>query len=53
MKEFQKSHSASEILDLVDGELLTGEEFISNNIYGFTLVDSIKAIYFLCHNILE
>ena len=47
MKEFQKSYSASEILDLVDGELLTGEEFISNNIYGFTLVDSIKAIYFL------
>ena len=47
MKEFQNSPSASEILDLVDGELLTGEEFISNNIYGFTLVDSIKAIYFL------
>ena len=47
IKEFKKPYNASEILELVDGELLTGEEFISNTIYGFTLVDSIKAIYFL------
>ena len=44
--EFQTPVKASQILRAVDGRLLTGDESFVN-LYGYTVVDSIKTIYAL------
>lgn len=45
--EFTESISASEVVELVDGKILSGEKYLERKIYGFTLLDSIQTIYSL------
>ncbi len=45
--EFDEPVKAREIVELVDGTVITGAEKLSTNIYGYTVVDSIKTIYAL------
>jgi len=45
--EFTESISASQVIELVDGKILSGEKYLDRKIYGFTLLDSIQTIYSL------
>tara|TARA_B100002003_G_C14066583_1_gene513261 strand:+ start:60 stop:782 length:723 start_codon:yes stop_codon:yes gene_type:complete len=45
--EFNESISASEVVELVDGKILSGDKYLERKIYGFTLLDSIQTIYSL------
>jgi putative transcriptional regulator len=45
--EFQEPLQAGELVDRVNGEVLAGEDRLETLIYGYTVVDSIKAIYAL------
>jgi len=43
--EFKEPVHARKIVELVNGVVLKGEERLTMNIYGYTILDSIKAIY--------
>ncbi|MDH2902086.1 MAG: helix-turn-helix domain-containing protein [archaeon] len=45
--EFNEPVKAREILEAVDGTVITGGDKLGTNIYGYTVVDSIKTIYAL------
>jgi putative transcriptional regulator len=45
--EFAKPVSAREVVRIVDGSVITGEEKLDTAIHGFTVLDSIKTIYAL------
>jgi putative transcriptional regulator len=45
--EFSEPVKASDILEAVDGTVVTGEDRLGTRIYGYTVVDSIKTIYAL------
>ena len=45
--EFREPVKARDIVQAVDGTLVTGSDKINTNIYGYTVVDSIKTIYAL------
>jgi putative transcriptional regulator len=45
--EFNEPVKAREILEAVDGTVVTGADKLGTNIYGYTVVDSIKTIYAL------
>jgi putative transcriptional regulator len=45
--EFNQPVKARDILAVVDGTVVTGEDKLGTNIYGYTVVDSIKTIYAL------
>ncbi len=45
--EFRKPVHASSIIELVKGEVLKGEDYLKFDIYGYTILDSIRAIYAL------
>jgi putative transcriptional regulator len=45
--EFREPVRASELLRAVDGRVVTGEEKLNTEIYGYTVLDSIKTIYAL------
>jgi putative transcriptional regulator len=45
--EFKDPVKAKDILEVVDGTVITGEDKLGTNIYGYTVVDSIKTIYAL------
>ncbi len=43
--EFSKPISGSSIIDLLDGQILSGEKYLKRKIYGYTVLDSIHTIY--------
>lgn len=45
--EFKKPVLARSIVELVKGEVLKGEDYLNSDIYGYTMLDSIRAIYAL------
>ena len=45
--EFRNPVKAKDILEAVRGKVVTGNDKLDTNIYGYTLVDSIKTIYAL------
>jgi putative transcriptional regulator len=45
--EFKKPILARSMVELVKGEVLKGEDYLNSDIYGYTIVDSIRAIYAL------
>jgi putative transcriptional regulator len=45
--EFSKPVKAKELLKVVDGRIVTGEDKLDTDIYGYTVLDSIKTIYAL------
>jgi putative transcriptional regulator len=45
--EFKEPVSARRVVELVEGKVLKGEAYLSQEIYGYTVLDSIKAIYAL------
>src|SRR5487761_773192 len=45
--EFNEPVKARDILEAVDGMVITGGDKLGTNIYGYTVVDSIKTIYAL------
>ncbi|MFQ6010959.1 MAG: helix-turn-helix domain-containing protein [Nitrososphaerales archaeon] len=47
MGEFDKPVLARKIVDMVGGKVLAGETFLDSSIHGYTILDSIKAIYTL------
>ncbi|MEM4312089.1 MAG: helix-turn-helix domain-containing protein [Nitrososphaerales archaeon] len=47
MKDFSEPIKVSFMIEKTNAEILTGEEFLNYNLYGYTVVDSIKAIYLL------
>jgi putative transcriptional regulator len=44
IKEFSSPIKASEIKDIVRGSIIVNEEFIDRELYGYTVLDSLKAI---------
>ena len=44
MEEYDSPRSIAEIVDALDGEILTGEKWLEIPLYGYTIIDSIKAI---------
>lgn len=44
IKEFEKPMSMRVFADLIDGEIVVGKAFEEKMIYGYTIIDSIKAI---------
>ncbi|MCD6235619.1 MAG: helix-turn-helix domain-containing protein [Thaumarchaeota archaeon] len=47
MDEYEDPRSVSEIIDAVDGEVLAGGAWLRIPLYGYTVIDSIKAIRYL------
>lgn len=45
--EFGRPVSAGRIVELVKGEVLSGASYLASNVYGYTVVDSIRTIYSL------
>ena len=45
--EFREPIKAGKLVDLLDGQVVTGSEKLETNIYGYTVLDSIKTIYAL------
>jgi putative transcriptional regulator len=45
--EFSKPISASDLIEIVDGSIVTGSDKLDTRIYGYTVLDSIKTIYAL------
>jgi putative transcriptional regulator len=45
--EFVKPVKARDLLKVVDGRIVTGEDKLDSEIYGYTVLDSIKTIYAL------
>jgi len=44
MREFSKPICASEICNIVEGDVVANENMMNKDIYGYTALDSIKAI---------
>ena len=44
LKEFGEPRKIKDVVKCVEGEFLVGEKNIDNNVYGYTVIDSIKAI---------
>jgi len=44
IKEFSEPRKIKDIVKCVEGEFLVGEKNMDNNVYGYTVIDSIKAI---------
>jgi len=44
IREFLKPASGEELIKQVKGKILANKEYVKNNIYGYTVIDSIKAI---------
>ena len=44
LKEFPVPISPKKLIDVVQGEILANEEYLSKEIHGYTVIDSIKAI---------
>ncbi|MBR9689285.1 MAG: helix-turn-helix domain-containing protein [Candidatus Altiarchaeota archaeon] len=44
IKEFAEPRKIKDIVKCVEGEFLVGEKNLDNNVYGYTVVDSMKAI---------
>lgn len=44
IKEFAEPRKIKDIVKSVEGEFLVGEKNIDNNVYGYTVIDSVKAI---------
>lgn len=47
MGEFKRPLKARKLVELIYGKVLKGEELLGWNIYGYTVLDSIRAIYSL------
>ncbi|MBN2334898.1 transcriptional regulator [Candidatus Bathyarchaeota archaeon] len=47
IREFMAPVSAEEIIEAVDGTIYSGEEKLKQDVFGYTVVDSIKAIQML------
>jgi putative transcriptional regulator len=47
IREFMAPVSIQEIIEAVDGELFNGEEQLEQDVFGYTVVDSVKAIMML------
>ncbi|MFQ6135063.1 MAG: helix-turn-helix domain-containing protein [Nitrososphaerales archaeon] len=47
MSEFSRPVSAANIVELVEGQVLSGEPYLERSIYGYTVLDSIRTIYAL------
>ncbi|MCW4048660.1 MAG: transcriptional regulator [Candidatus Bathyarchaeota archaeon] len=47
IREFMSPVSAREIIESVDGRVYSGEERLDQDVFGYTIVDSIKAIQML------
>ena len=47
IKEFKKPITANNFIKTIKGEIVSGENHLDYNIYGYTLLDSIKTIYAL------
>ncbi len=45
--EFHEPIKAGKLVDLLDGQVVTGSEKLETSIYGYTVLDSIKTIYAL------
>lgn len=44
IKEFTEPRKIKDVVKSVEGEFLVGEKNIDNNVYGYTVIDSVKAI---------
>ncbi|MBR9681105.1 MAG: helix-turn-helix domain-containing protein [Candidatus Altiarchaeota archaeon] len=44
IKEFSEPRKIKDLVKSVEGEFLVGEKNIENNVYGYTVIDSVKAI---------
>lgn len=44
IKEFMKPIRASEFIELVNGEVVSGNSYLERDVFGYTVVDSIRAI---------
>lgn len=44
IKEFAEPRKIKDVVKCVEGEFLVGEKNLDNNVYGYTVIDSIKAI---------
>ncbi|MBD3172755.1 MAG: helix-turn-helix domain-containing protein [archaeon] len=47
IREFMAPVSIQEIIEAVDGDLYTGEDQLEQDVFGYTVVDSVKAIMML------
>ena len=47
IREFMAPVSIQEIIEAVDGELVNGEDQLEQDVFGYTVVDSVKAIMML------
>lgn len=47
IREFLTPVSARRIVDVIDGEVIVGEDQLDQEVYGYTVVDSLKAIHLL------
>ena len=45
--EFSEPIPISAVIELVDGQVLSGEQYLERKIYGYTVLDSIQTIYSL------
>jgi putative transcriptional regulator len=44
IKEFTEPRKIKDVVKCVEGEFLVGERNLDNNVYGYTVIDSVKAI---------
>jgi len=44
MAEFESPRSVEELVNLLDAEVLVGEKWLSSPLYGYTVIDSLRAI---------
>lgn len=44
IKEFLKPNKASEVVEAVKGEVISGKEYMDRDMFGYTVVDSLRAI---------
>jgi putative transcriptional regulator len=44
IREFPVGIPARKVIDTVDGEVLSGDPYLDRDLYGFTMLDSVKAI---------
>ena len=44
IKEFTEPRKLKDIIKSVEGEFLVGERNLDNNVYGYTVIDSVKAV---------
>jgi putative transcriptional regulator len=47
IREFMAPVTVEEVIDAVNGEIFTGDDQLENYVFGYTIVDSIKAIMIL------